>query len=119
MAACELGDPCLPHEDQDLIGGDQKTNAMRAVYELAHQHYPDEWIKKSDFYKLVREIQDERLSWFGDFEGNDKKKAEIRLGKSVSAFDKRELSNIQLVIDAAAAKSQQHRLMFRSLSLGI
>jgi hypothetical protein len=118
MAACELGDPCLPHQDQDLIGGDQKTIAMRAVYELAHQRHPDQWIKKSDLYKSVRESQDERLSWFGEFDGDEKKKAESRLGKTISAFDKRELSNIQLLIDCSAVKSQQHRLMFRSLKLG-
>jgi hypothetical protein len=116
MLAGDLGDPCLPHEGENLIGGDQKTIAMRALYKLAYEHYPNQWIKKGQLYPLITASQDDRLAWFGDFDGDDNKKAQTKLGKAIAAFHKRQLSNIELFVDSSAAKSQQHQLIFRSVT---
>jgi hypothetical protein len=35
MVACGLGDPCLAHEGEDLIGGDQKEKAMKVLFSVS------------------------------------------------------------------------------------
>jgi hypothetical protein len=73
MQSCDFGDPCLPHEDQDLIGGDRRTTAMRALYELAIDLKGNTWLSKQDVFDLIMANQaiDDRLDWFGDLEGKD------------------------------------------------
>ena len=75
MHVCGLGDPCLPHKEQDIVGGDQKTIAMKAVYELAFETLPNRWIKKSVLYDLVSQSDDDRLAFFGDFTEDERKNA--------------------------------------------
>ena len=117
MTACGLGDPCRAHEEQDLIGGDQRTMAMRALYELGYSKFPGRKVRKSELYAAIRDEQsreghDERLNWFGDLNGQEKNKAEIKLGKAIPAFQRRELCGIRMTLDASLAKSQQHEVCF-------
>jgi hypothetical protein len=110
MLTAELGDPTLPHEDQSLHSADLRTEAMKAVFELGYEHHPDRWIPKKDLYSVVAASQtdDERLSWFGDLEGDKKRASQIKLGKTVSQFNGRILSGIRLFIDESIKRTQDH-----------
>jgi Bifunctional DNA primase/polymerase, N-terminal len=116
MVACGLGDPCLAHEGEDLIGGDQKEIAMKALFQLAFEDSPGAWIRKVDIYDIIRQQceNNDRLSWFGDFDGdsNEKSFATKRIGKALSAFQNRILGGIRLEIDTSTEKSQQWRYRF-------
>jgi hypothetical protein len=119
MVTCGLGDPCLAHEGEDLVGGDLREVAMKALYEVAFESFPEQWLKKGDIYDLIREQREnnERLSWFGDLDGDSKEKSSAtnRTGKALSSFRGRILGGIKLEIDASTAKSQQWRFKFRKV----
>lgn len=119
MVSCGLGDPCLAHEGEDLLGGDLREVAMKALYGVAFESFPDEWINKGDIYGLIREQleNNDRLEWFGDLDGDTKEKsfATNRVGRALSGFRKRILGGIQLEIDTSAAKSQQWRYKFKKV----
>jgi len=68
MQAANLGDPCLPHQDEDLIGGDNRERAMRALFKACYDKIPEEWIKKSDIYDVIEEQVDSypAFEWFGN-----------------------------------------------------
>ena len=108
MKVCGLGDPCLPHqEDETLLGGDMREKAMRILFDLCFSDWPKQWLKKSDISDVLIKYQqtDERLSWFGDL--NDKQAAGTKLGKALVMFNKRILGGIQLAIDTSKVKSNQ------------
>jgi hypothetical protein len=108
MTACGLGDPCLPHVNHDSLGGDQRTAAMRVLYQLCFQECPNQWIKKNDIYDIISSHQndDERLAWFGDFQ-DSKRDSSTRIGKVLSIFRNRWLDGIRLLLDTSCKKSQQ------------
>lgn len=88
---------------------------MKAIYELAYAHHPEEWIPKKDLYKLVADTQeeDERLNWFGDLSGDKKKAAQTKLGKAISQFSGRILAaGIRLLIDDSVAETQSWMVRF-------
>ena len=53
----------LPHEEEPLIAGDQRTAAMKAVYEVCYDRYGERGKPKTDIYQLVTASQehDDRL----------------------------------------------------------
>jgi hypothetical protein len=112
MSVCKLGDPCLEHQDDDLLGGDMREKAMRLLFELCFNDWPNQWLNKSDIYDVLIKYQqtDERLSWFGDL--NEKQKCGTRLGKALSAFNKRILGGIQLGIDTSNVASRRWQYFF-------
>jgi hypothetical protein len=59
---------------------------------------------KTDIYQLVTANQehDDRLDWFGDLSGPKAKSGLMKLGKTISFFDGRWLSDIRLLIDTCA-----------------
>jgi hypothetical protein len=65
MLAAELGDPTQPHQDKSLLSGDLQTEAMKALYGLAYEHYPERWVPKKDIYTLVAANQDETIGSLG------------------------------------------------------
>ena len=107
MHTAGLGDPCLPHADQDDIGGDRSERAMRAVYKYAFAKHPDAWIPKGDLFKLLAEIDDEDLTYFGSYEEGQSTETKKRIGLALRKFDRRELGGVVLVVDAAGKGSQQ------------
>jgi len=112
-----LGDPCLPHLDKGILGGDLKERAMRAVFELAYAYFPNEWLRKKDLYDLIRSHceSDDRLDFFGNFDAqNEKEKraASTATGIAINSFSNRILSNIQLQIDSSYSKSQDRLYRF-------
>jgi hypothetical protein len=119
MVTCGLGDPCLAHEGEDLLGGDQKEVAMKALFQVAFETSPQEWLRKVDIYDIIREQREnnDRLGWFGELDGDSKEKsfATNRIGKSLVGFQNRILSSIRLEIDTSNAHSQQWRYRFRKV----
>jgi hypothetical protein len=116
MVTCGLGDPCLAHEGEDLLGGDLREVAMKALYQVAFNNSPEEWLRKVDIYDIIREQREnnDRLSWFGELDGDSKEKsfATRRSGNALTGFQNRILAGIRLEIDASNAKSQQWRYRF-------
>ncbi|HKB90064.1 MAG TPA: bifunctional DNA primase/polymerase, partial [Opitutaceae bacterium] len=72
MVTCGLGDPCLPHEGEDLIGGDRREIAMKALFEMCFEAFPEQQLKKRDIYDLIigERENNERLEWFGILDGD-------------------------------------------------
>jgi hypothetical protein len=114
MNLLKLGDPTLPHESQLLFSGDLRTDAMKALFILAYEHYPETWFEKKDLYQLVADNQDdnERLDWFGELSGERKKAAQTKLGKTLSQFQNRILAEIKLQIDASLIETQRWKVRF-------
>jgi Domain of unknown function (DUF3854) len=116
MVTCGLGDPCLAHEGEDLLGGDQREVAMKALFQAAFDNSPEEWLRKGDIYDIIREQYEnsDRLNWFGDLDGDSKEKsfATNRVGRALSAFQNRILGGVRLEIDTSTTKSQQWRYKF-------
>jgi hypothetical protein len=115
LILAELGDPTLPHEDDPLITGDPRTAALKAVFELCYEHYPELWKDKKDISTLVAANQDqyERLEWFGDFsDDKTRKKAVLKLGHALAFFHGRWLSGIRLLIDSSQSNAYRRQLKF-------
>jgi len=117
MQSCELGDPCLPHVDKDLVGGDRRASAMSALYSLVYDLNPDKWIPKQELYKIIsaNQEQDERLDWFGDLAGSEKRKSATKAGMALSAFKDRIIAGVALRIDTSDAKSTRHQVLFENV----
>jgi hypothetical protein len=118
MQTCNLGDPCLPHEDKDLIGGDRRTAAMNALYSLIFELRPDQWLTKKEICTLIQANQeaDERLMWFGDFTGPHKMRTVIRAGVALSAFKDRIISGVALRTDVSDTHSERHQIRFEQIT---
>jgi hypothetical protein len=115
LKLAELGDPTLPHEDELLISGDERTAALKAVFELCYQDHPELWVEKKTIYELVEANQtgDERLEWFGEFDDpKTKKKAVQKAGQALAFFNGRWLSGVRLLIDTSQSKITRRRLKF-------
>jgi hypothetical protein len=116
MAAASLGDPCLPHEGEDLIGGDEKEKAMRSLFRACYEKWPEEWLKKSDIYDVIREQNENNpaLEWFGNLNGDTKEKrsATTRTGTALSAFQNRVFNGVRLAIDTSTTSAQHWRYRF-------
>lgn len=105
-----LGNPTLPHK-AGLIGGDLRTRAMTALYELALPVRADGRLTKFAIRELITRNQedDDRLAWFGDLSERDH---QTQLGMSLTAFQGRVLSGIEMKIDTSSANSSRHIVLF-------
>jgi hypothetical protein len=112
LSSCGLGDPCLPQSNPSKFGGDCKTEAMRALFELCYRDYPEELISKTDIYGLIDVNSDSRLEWFQPSKDESPKALQTRLGKALHAFENRELSGVKLLIDSSNSKSQRDQFKF-------
>jgi hypothetical protein len=115
MECASLGDPCLAHEGEDLLGGDLREKAMRALFGTCYADpaIREQWVKKSDIYDVIT-AQSENipaLEWFGNLNAasgsGEKRFATNRTGKALAAFKKRILGGVQLLIDSSNQKSEQ------------
>ena len=116
MVCNELGDPCLPHQDDDQYGGDLRTRAMTALYEMMYRVHPDLWVTKGQIYQQITIGRgtlvldgDDRLEWFGDLK-NDMK-SRVKTGLAIKAFRKRILSGIRMEVDEAS-KAERNKYKF-------
>jgi hypothetical protein len=100
MRAAGLGDPCLPHEGEELLGGDRRERAMRALYSACYAESPEAWMKKAEIYEIIERETDNYpgLEWFGDFKSDkEKRSSPTRTGTALHAFEKRILNDTHLV----------------------
>ncbi|MEI7956989.1 MAG: bifunctional DNA primase/polymerase, partial [Verrucomicrobiota bacterium] len=91
--ACNLPDPCLPHEES-ITSGDQSTNSMRDFFALAFGRFGDQEILKQDFHEFIQ--QDETVHGLFDWIDFAARRGHISFGKLLVKFDKRELGGITL-----------------------
>ena len=115
MRVAQLGDPCLPHQDDDLLGGDIREKAMRVLFQFCYTAFPNQWITKSDIYSVLGQYQqnDDRLLWFGD--PSLTHHTGSRLGKALSMFDKRAFNGIRLAIDTSQANTSRWQYYFEKI----
>lgn len=115
MKECKLGDPCLPHEDKDSIGGDKRTIAMQALYSLVFGLHPNKSLTKQDIFKLIaaNQADDDRLEWFGHFEGDGKREANTKTGKAIRAYQNRILGGVIMEIDTSNSNTTRHQITFK------
>lgn len=99
LASCNLGDPCLPHEDSQ-VSGDQNTRAMRDFFELAHARFGGERIPKAEFQQFLQE--DDSVQELFDWIDFATRKGLITFGKLLGRFDGRELRQILLTVDRSS-----------------
>lgn len=112
LTACRLGDPCLPHDCSDDIGGDRQERAMRAIFRIGYENHPDTWIEKGRLFELLEVSSDnEELVFFMTDHDISSKSSRVRIGKALRQFRGRHLDGIQLLIEDNA-KSERQRLMF-------
>ena len=116
MHACGLGDPCLPHADDGAVGGDLLDRAMRALYQIGFENYPDSWVEKGDVFRLIANADDEDLAFFGGF-GDEATARQTKswIGRHLAKFAGRELSGIVLEIDARS-KGERQLIRFKETS---
>jgi hypothetical protein len=115
MNLLEFGDPTQPHETDPFVTSDQRTAAMKAVFELLYSHKPELWIDKKDVTALVatNQEEDQRLDWFGDLSDEiTKRKASKRLGQTLAFFHGRWLSDIRFEIDPSQANIVRRKVRF-------
>ena len=109
-----LGDPCLPNlEDGTEVGGDRGERAMRTLYAMVHEKYPDRWIDKQAIFQLIAQFEDnDDLTFFGSFSDQESRKTKTRIGVLLRKFDRRELNGVRLEIDRSAAKTNSQPVRF-------
>jgi len=117
MHACELGDPCQPHEYDGEIGGDRMERAMRALYQLGFKDAPDTWVDKGKVFRLVATADDEDLAYFGSFDDVRSRETRAKIGKAMSQYRDRELSGITMQIDTHG-KGDKQQVRFTSSGTG-
>jgi hypothetical protein len=119
MGCAGLGDPCLPHKD-DSHGNDPKTEAMRALFQVAHEEAPDgQWMNKREIFALITAQQDEgddRFYWFGNVSNAECRDDRTKTGMALKSFKGRELSSIRLIIDDSDKNSARHRIRFEKVN---
>ena len=112
MEVNELGNPCLPFKDDTFnVKGDQKTEAMTAVYEVCHNVHGDAWIKKDAIYSTIHEASQDTeddsgidaLNYYCPIKEDEKAQANrLRLGHALAEYNLRILDGIQLRIDRSS-----------------
>jgi predicted small metal-binding protein len=125
MGANDLGDPCLPFKDDTFnVRGDQKTEAMTAIYEVCHNDHGETWIRKDDLYstihKAVQDTEDnsgvEALGYFCPIKEHEKAQDNRkRLGYALTEYNLRILDGIRMEIDKSSANRGRHRYRFTKL----
>ena len=101
------------------VRGDQKTEAMTAIYEVCHNVRGEAWIRKDDLYSTIHEaVQDtednsaSRLSVISVQSRNTRAQANRkRLGYALREYNLRILDGI-MEIDKASANRGRHRYRF-------
>jgi hypothetical protein len=137
MMAAGLGNPCLKFESDYTEGsGDFKEEAMKALFQVCSNLYPEQWIDKKQIYGAIEAVQDqeEALRWFGqlseihtvsfglgvDVRPDPKQKDSVlnnqqRLGKLLRQWKGRESYGIKLDIDQSQANTGRWQYRFRKV----
>jgi DNA polymerase-1 len=117
MVSCGLGDPCLPHENGNEVGGDRLTLAMKDLFQLCHDAHKEAWLEKAQIYEVVQQNQEvvESLEFFGDLSDQSKeaRSAKTRLGLNLRQFVDRVLGALQLQSETRSNRTERakYRLM--------
>ena len=113
MAHAGLGDPCLAHTHDELeTGGDRSMRAMRALYRISYNAYPEAWFEKGDLFKLLASEDNDDLAWFGSFCDEEVRSTKTKIGIQLRKFRGRELDGVVLQIDGSQTKSERQPIRF-------
>jgi len=121
MTHHNLGDPCLPHVDNQF-GGDRRTRAMKSLYQVAYESNPHEWFTKSQIYNLITEEQragEDNFEFWGDLESETKGTAcKTSVGIALKSFDNRVLSDITMITDTSNPRASRQLVKFTKAGSG-
>lgn len=113
MHVCGLGDPCRPDSDEINLGGDSETRDMKALYALAYEKHPEQWLTKKEVREIVlgddQGADSEPLFAWLDLES---KSGQTRFGQILEKYVGRVFEDVQMIRDVTAKMSQRHRLKF-------
>lgn len=112
MHTCGLGDPCKPDENAATFGGDDETEHMRRLFEVAYETNPEKWLTRKQIRNIVVEANDEAdaglFPWI-DFSGHS---GAIRFGNMLEKFVGREFRGICMLKDISTSRVNRQRLRF-------
>lgn len=116
MCAADLGDPCITPPDDAGIGGDLQEKAMRALFLIAYEAYPEQFVQRNEILNLVQDKQDdvEPLDYFGDLssDGRGSHGNRARLGKLLGQYAGRVLGGVRMIRDVPGDRTARARLKF-------
>ena len=111
MHAAELGDPCLPHEEDNSVDGDRRTSDMKSLFVLARERFGDEWVRKDRIYELIQSAEADLFSWLD----LDKKADRTKFGMTIHKYKGRILGGIRLNVDETSGRSQRFTYQFQDI----
>ena len=94
MHAAGLPDPCRPQNEETALAGDQTTDNMKRLCQLAHVSFGDRWVKKDELYDLIKDSS-EVFNWLDLSEHA----SQVTLGKILLRHDRREFGGILFTVN--------------------
>ena len=88
------------------LGLDSETTDMKSLFELAYEHYPDEWISKNTLKELLS--GQDIFSYLNLSDRSD----QIKLGSKINRYVGRVLSEIKLTVKDMSVRVARQELMF-------
>lgn len=107
MEAAGYKSPCVIDKESMNIGGDRDTIEMKELFEMCFEEYSDEWITMQTIKDLILD----EGNIFGYLKLDDRSGA-TKLGKKISKFVGRILSDIKLEVDDKKARGSRQKLRF-------
>lgn len=108
MESAGYESPCLADKETLTIGGDEETKDMKILFEMAFDHFGNQWVKKHDIKVLVQNSEENIFAYL-DF---NKKADQTKFGMKVSKFVGRVLSDIKLVVRDPSLRASRQEFMF-------
>jgi hypothetical protein len=88
------------------LGLDSETTDMKSLFELAYEHYPEEWISKNTLKELLS--GQDIFSYLNLSDKSD----QIKLGGKINRYVGRVLSEIKLTVKDNSVRVARQELMF-------
>lgn len=98
----------IANDDKSVISLDTEMEDMREAFLLAYEKWPEKFISKSDFKKLIAENNDTIFSGLN----LEDKSGQTKLGYIIDRYAGRELSGITMVIDETQKRKARQQIKF-------
>lgn len=108
MESAGYTNPCTADLDVSLIGGDNESSDMKALFALCYLKHPDEGIKKSEVARLVTEEGD----IFGYLDLVNSKSNQTKFGLLLTKYIGREFGGIRLIVRDNSKRASRQEYIF-------
>ncbi len=109
MENAGYGSPCKSDKEVLAVGGDSETKDMKALFEKCYTARPNQWMDKKEIYEIIKN-DDDGLFGYLDF---DSKSDQITLGKKLTRFVGRYLSDIIMMVQDSSIRTSRQKIMFK------